>query len=547
MEQRGGGWWTGTTLAVGSRYAFSIDGGPARPDPRSLYQPEGIHGPSEIVDPLRIAPRGWRGRDARGTVMYELHIGTFTQQGTFDAAITRLSYLAELGVEAVEIMPVASFAGDRGWGYDGVGLYGVHACYGGPEGLARFVAAAHDHGLAVILDVVYNHLGPEGNYLAEFGPYFNSDHRTPWGDAINLDGEQASPVREFIIGAARQWLVDFGLDGLRLDAVHALVDTSPTHLLAELASRTKDWEREVQRPLTLIAESDLNQPAMVSPVGTSPEACGMDAQWADDVHHALHAFLTREEQGYYGDFGTAEVLAKAMQRVFVHDGTYSSFRGKDWGSPVDPSSSSYDGHSFVVFLQNHDQVGNRACGDRISHTISPALQAAGAALYLLSAYTPQIFMGEEWDTTSPFPFFSDLGPELGPLVSKGRAEEFAAMDWDGEVPDPQASSTRDQAVLNWSEQTLGNHARMLGWYRDLIRLRQEPDIANPSLNSTTIDIVDSDTIVMWRGEIGVVVSRSEAGASAPVGRVEVLAAWDPPTATGDTLTLSGPGAVVVKR
>ncbi|RMB62394.1 malto-oligosyltrehalose trehalohydrolase [Tessaracoccus antarcticus] len=526
------GWWVlPETLQPGTQYAFSLDGGEPLPDPRSLFQPDGPHGPSMVVDPsLFRRPQSWVGRNLRGAVLYEMHVATFTAEGTFDAAIEHLDDLVDLGVDAVEVMPVADFAGSRGWGYDGVGLFAVHRAYGGPGGFVRFIDACHTRGLGVILDVVHNHLGPEGNYLAQFGPYFTDTHETPWGPAVNLDAPGAEEVRAFLVDSARQWLVDFGLDGLRLDAVHALADDSDKHFLVELSEAVAGWEEVTGRPLMLIAESDLNQPSMVSPVGSVPDARGMDAQWADDIHHALHSFFTNETQGYYVDFGPVEVLQKALDGVFVHDGATSTFRGEQWGQQVEQTSEDYDAHSFVAFLQDHDQVGNRATGDRIDETITPAQHAAAAALYLLSPYTPMLFMGEEWAASTPFPFFSDLGPDLGPLVTQGRAREFARMGWDRPVPDPQAETTMAEAVLRWDERSEPAHARMLDWYRTLIRIRHEqPDVLNPRLSQTTLEKNDDDTIVMRRGRVVVAATRAtDRTVELDLGSVEkVLASWTP--------------------
>lgn len=549
MADRDGWWSLDTPLEPGQRYAYGLDGGDPLPDPRGLLQPDGVHGPSEIVDPVIFTDRpAWIGTSLAGAVQYELHVGTFTEAGTFDAAIEKIPYLVDLGVNAVEIMPVASFAGGRGWGYDGVGLYSVHPAYGGPEQMVRFIDACHRAGVSVILDVVHNHLGPEGNYLAEFGPYFTANHETPWGPAVNLDAEHNEQVRDFLFGSVRQWVCDFRVDGLRLDAVHELKDDSALHFLAELSGYVDTLSNEVGRPVTLIAEADLNQPFMVSPVGSVPQARGMHAQWADDVHHAIHSFVTRETGGYYHDFRSIETLQKALTKVFVHDGQFSSFRGKDWGAPIDPDIGHYNGHSFVAFMQNHDQVGNRPLGDRIGHTVTDGAQAAGAALYLLSAYTPMIFMGEEWNASTPFPFFSDLGPELGPMVSFGRAQEFSKMDWDGTVPDPQAVETWRSAVLKWAELDQPAHQRMLRWYRSLLELRSaEPELSDGDLHSVRVQIVDDDTVVMWRGRIAVAVTRAEQGATVELGGdSEVMLGWDEPGRDGDGIHLPGPGAVVAR-
>ena len=367
LERGEDGWWAPPAgqaeLAHGDDYAFAVDGSDPRPDPRSAWQPAGVHGPSRAFDTgvHTWSDAGWRGRDVRDAVVYELHLGTFTPGGTLDSAVARLDHLVDLGVGMVELMPVAAFDGEHGWGYDGVDLYAVHEAYGGPAALQRFVDEAHARGLAVCLDVVYNHLGPSGNYLDTFGPYFTEAHETPWGRAVNLDGPGAPGVRRWICDNTLRWLRDFHLDALRLDAVHALVDDSSPHLLAQLADEVAELSAEVGRPLSLIAESDLNDAAMVTP--TADGGLGMAAQWADDVHHAVHTFLTGERQGYYADFGSPEVLAKVLTRVFLHDGEYSAFRGEVWGAPV-PAGT--DARRFVVFDQDHDQVGNRALGDRPS-------------------------------------------------------------------------------------------------------------------------------------------------------------------------------------
>jgi len=382
-------------------------------------------------------------------VTYELHIGTFTPAGTLDAIVGRqLTDLATRGIEMIELMPVAAFPGNRGWGYDGVSLYAVHEAYGGPEALQRFVDAAHAAGIGVCLDVVYNHLGPDGNYLAQFGPYFTDAHETPWGWAVNLDQDGSEGARAFIIDNALRWFEDFHVDALRLDAVHALVDDSPTHILAELSQRTSELATRLGRPLSLVAESDLNDPATVVPLDeTMPDGrpgLGMTAQWADDVHHALHTYLSGERHGYYSDFGSIETLDKAYRKVFVHDGGISTFRDTTWGSPV---PDSIDRRRFVVCASNHDQVGNRALGDRPSATLSPGAQAASLALILLSPFTPMLFMGEEYGETRPFTFFTDRAEPLGSAVSAGRMSEFGDHGWDTlygkhvEVPDPQDRQT----------------------------------------------------------------------------------------------------------
>ena len=494
-------------------YGFRLDGGSVLPDPRSAWQPRGVHGPSRFWagEPLADRDPSWRGPRAGagslGGVIYELHVGTFTAEGTLDAAVSRLDHLVALGVDVVELMPLAAFPGRRGWGYDGVGFYGVHDAYGGPDALVRFVDACHAHGLGVCLDVVHNHLGPDGNYLAQFGPYFTDHHDTPWGWAVNLDDELSSVVRGFIIDAVHRWFEVFGVDALRLDAVHQLKDDSPVHFLAELSSSVAVLSASLDRPLDLIAESDLNDPRMVTPVADG--GLGMSAQWADDVHHALHVALTGETQGYYADFAAPDALTKTLTGAFFHDGTFSTFRGRAWGAPVDRSGIS--GHRFVAYLQTHDQVGNRAIGDRIGASLTPRQQAIGAALYLLSAFTPMVFMGEEWAASTPWQFFTDFeDTDLGQAVSEGRRAEFASHGWSAEdVPDPQASSTRDASVLQWVELSDPQHAEMLRWYRELIALRRtEPDLASGDLTAVEVlrpggAAAGSGWLLMRRGAVAV--------------------------------------------
>ncbi|MCE0537368.1 malto-oligosyltrehalose trehalohydrolase [Kineosporia rhizophila] len=531
----------------GTDYAFAIDGGEPRPDPRSAWQPEGVHRPSRVFDPSRHqwADSAWPGLDARGAVFYELHIGTFTPEGTLDAAIGRLGHLVDLGVQIVELLPVAEFSGERGWGYDGVGLYAVHHAYGGPEALQRFVDAAHQKGLGVCLDAVYNHLGPDGNYLSEFGPYFTDAHNTPWGDAVNLDDDGALGVRSWIIDNALRWLGDFHIDALRLDAVHALVDASPRHVLAELSDRVAELSATVGRPLSLIAESDLNDPVMVEPVAEGGR--GMTGQWDDDVHHAIHSFVTGETQGYYCDFGTSAVLARVLREAFRHAGDYSTFRGKHWGTPV--SAEKHRGHQFVVATQNHDQVGNRATGDRPSATVSPGRLAASAALMLTSVYTPMLFMGEEWGASTPWQFFTSFeSPELAEAVRKGRRAEFGSHGWaPEEVPDPQALSTFEASKLNWAEAAEPDHAAMLTWYRDLIALRRSsPDLLNDSFDSVSVEYGDA-WITMRRGAFTTVlnIGPSAVGVAVAEGSVPQLT-WGSVTVSGGTAQLQ-PDSVAVLR
>lgn len=483
MERTEDGWWVGPRLEHGTDYAYVVDGNGPFPDPRSPWQPRGVHGFSRAFDASRHEwnDAAWTGRDARGAVTYELHIGTFTPRGTLDAIDDRqLADLASRGIEMLELMPVAAFPGERGWGYDGVAIYAVHQSYGGPAALQSFVDRAHAHGLAVCLDVVYNHLGPDGNYLAQFGPYFTDAHETPWGWAVNLDQEDAVGARGFIVDNALRWFDDFHVDCLRLDAVHALVDDSARHVLAELSDATAALSERLGRPLSLVAESDLNDASMVQP--TDQGGKGMTAQWADDVHHALHAYLTGERHGYYCDFGSLETLDKAYREVFVHDGSFSTFRGENWGAPV-PDGVARD--RFVVFASNHDQVGNRALGDRPASRLSPGAQAASLAFILLSPFTPMLFMGEEYGETRPFMFFTDHDEPLGSAVSKGRMSEFAGHGWedlyggDVDVPDPQDRQTFLRSKLGSGVAAAGPlSAKLEAWVAHLMAARLhtlEPD------------------------------------------------------------------------
>ena len=501
------GWWRAEQeLAAGTRYRFSLDGGKPWADPRALRLPEGPEGPAEVVDmsAFEWTDTGWAGSPLAGAVIYELHVGTFTPEGTLDSAIGRLDHLVELGVDIVEVMPVATFPGRYGWGYDGVGLYAVHGPYGGPQAFARFVDACHARGLGVCLDVVYNHLGPSGDHLATFGPYYTDRYGTPWGQALNLDGPLSDEVRKFLLDNALMWLSDFHVDALRLDAVHALFDERAIPFLEEMSAAVDALSARLSRPLWLIAESDRNDPRTVTP--REAGGTGLHAQWDDDVHHALHVLLTGETQGYYADFAEPGALAKVLSHVFLHDGTYSSFRQRTHGRPVDRSMT--PGWRFVVSLQTHDQVGNRATGDRLSDSLSPGTMACGVALLLTSAYTPMLFMGEEWAASTPWQYFTDhTDPELADAVREGRRGEFAEHGWDAaDVPDPQARSTPRRSTLDWSEPARDRHARMLTWYRDLLRLRRSrPDLRDPRLDQVVVH-QDGDTVLVERGEHRVAVN-----------------------------------------
>jgi maltooligosyltrehalose trehalohydrolase len=503
MAETPGGWWAldAPDLKPGDDYAFRVDDGEPLPDPRSAWQPEGVHGPSRLVDhaSFRWGDRDWRGVHLPSAVLYELHIGTFSAEGTFDGAIKRLDHLVDLGITAVEVMPVAEFSGDRNWGYDGVHLFAPHHRYGGPAGFKRFVDACHARGLGVVLDVVYNHLGPEGNYLPRFGPYFTDFYSTPWGSAVNYDQRGSQEVRRFVIDNALTWLRDYHVDGLRLDAVHAIIDTSAVHVLEQLAVEVEELSAEVGRPLFLIAESDMNDPRIIR--GREVGGHGIHAQWSDDLHHALHSLLTGETNGYYEDFGSFDDLADALEEAWIYAGRYSPHRDRVHGRP----HGGLPGWKFLAYLQNHDQVGNRAVGDRITDTISVERAKVGAALYLLSAFVPMIFQGEEWAASTPFQYFTGHeDPELGRAVAQGRRSEFAAFGWKAdEVPDPQDPATFERSKLQWKEAKRGAHADVLDWYRRLVHLRR----ATPDLSDGRLDLVrvtaddEAGTLVVQRGAI----------------------------------------------
>jgi maltooligosyltrehalose trehalohydrolase len=465
-----------------TEYGFLIDNDPEiYPDPRSPWQPNGVHALSRVYDhgAFPWIDGKFRASPLASGVIYELHIGTFTAEGTFDAAIGKLDHLVDLGVTHIELMPVAAFEGTHGWGYDGVALYSVHEPYGGPDGLKRFVDAAHAKGLAVLLDVVYNHFGPAGNYTGKFGPYVTDSHHTPWGGAVNLEGAGSSEVRRFFCDNALMWMRDFHIDGLRIDAVHAFVDRSAIHFLEQLSAEVEALEAALARPLVLIAESDLNDPRVVTP--REAGGFGIDAQWSDDFHHALFTILNPNDRtGYYADFGSLAQLAKALERTFVYDGIYSTYRRRIHGRPTGALSQ----HRFLGYIQTHDQVGNRAVGDRISHIAGVERARIAAAIFLLGPFVPMLFQGEEWAASSPFQYFADHNdPELARLVSEGRKSEFSAFGWDPKlIPDPESPATFEASKLKWEEVNDRAHAEMLEWYRALIRLRR----STPCLNDGTI-------------------------------------------------------------
>lgn len=540
------GWWSTDEIVPepGARYGFTVDGSEPLPDPRSPFQPDGVHDLSAWVDhgAYEWGDDDWRGVPLAGAVLYEMHVGTFTPGGTFDDAISMLPHLRELGVDAVEVMPVAAFPGERGWGYDGVDLFAPHVAYGGPDAMKRFVDACHRHGLGVVLDVVYNHLGPAGNYLGRFGPYFSDRHQTNWGWAVNLDGPGSHEVRRFFVDNALTWLRDYHVDGLRLDAVHALVDESATHFLEQLAEEVAALSAHVRRPLFLVAECDLNDPRFVR--SRDAGGFGLDSSWADEWHHALRSALTGDTSGYYADFGTVEHLAKALRQAWVHDGTWSPHRQRHHGRPP----IGLDGTQFVVCTQNHDQVGNRAVGDRPSTNMSDGRLRIAAALLLTAPFTPMLFQGEEWGTTTPFQYFTDHDdPELGRAVSDGRRNEFSYFGWDpADVPDPQDRATFERSVLDWSEPDDEPHRSMLGWYRELIALRRRHAcLSDPRLDHVHVETDPaSRTLVVHRGSIDVVVNLGSEAHRFPSGG-HLLAASDPGVVSDDDAVTVPPDSVAL--
>ena len=478
-------------VAPGTRYLFVLDGELERPDPASRWQPDGVHGPSAVVSPhFEWSDGDWEGLPLGDFVFYELHVGTFSEDGTFDGIIPHLRRLREeLGVTSIEIMPVAQFPGARNWGYDGVLPYAVQNTYGGPDGLRRLVDAAHAVGIAVTLDVVYNHLGPEGNHLRDFGPYFTSAYSTPWGDALNYDDADSDEVRRYFIDNALHWFEEYHIDALRLDAVHAIMDRSARHLLAQLAEETRALSRRIGRELHLIAESDLNDSRLIR----SPEqgGFGLDAQWADDFHHAMHARITGEREGYYSDFGPLEPLARALEQGWAFSGDYSAYRRRVHGN--DPGGIPPE--RFVFAIQNHDQVGNRMMGDRLGRVADFEALKAAAAVNLLSPYLPLLWMGEEYDETAPFPYFvSHTDADLVKAVREGRRREFEAFTWAGEPPDPQSEETFASGRLDHSLRNAGRHAQMYGLYCELLRLRS----AMTELRGDRTVRVDGDVVSLHR-------------------------------------------------
>lgn len=473
MEKNNNDWWFYRYKIKENPvdYFYVIDKSKPLPDPRSPFQPQGVHGPSRYIDHSQFnwTDSGFIPGSLSTSVIYELHTGTFTKEGTFIGCIRKLDYLKKLGITHIELMPVCEYAGTRGWGYDGVDLFAPHHSYGGPPGLKQLVNECHKKGISVILDVVYNHLGPEGNYLELFGPYFTDRYKTPWGKAVNLDGPYSHEVRSFFIDNALMWLKDYHIDGLRIDAVHSLHDISALHFLEELADNVERVGYELHKNIILIIESDLNDPRFIR----KKEAGGyrINAQWNDDYHHALHSFLTGEKSGYYSDFGLLEHIEKAWRDIYVYNGQYSIFRKKNHGRKL----NTLEGSNFVVYSQNHDQTGNRVKGDRLHFLISCEKIKLASALILTSPFIPMIFQGEEWCNSSPFLYFTDFQDmDLGKNVKEGRQKEFSEFGWDPEdVLDPQKEEAFIRSKLKWEEQATGYHKSILAWYKKLIKLRME--------------------------------------------------------------------------
>ncbi|HPQ80367.1 MAG TPA: malto-oligosyltrehalose trehalohydrolase [bacterium] len=499
MEKDDLGYWRATADGVqaGSLYLYRLDGGNERPDPASHLQPEGVHGPSEVVDHsvFRWTDGSFTPPAFGDMILYEIHVGTFTPEGTFAAAADRLEALKEIGVNAIELMPVAAFPGERNWGYDGVYPFAVQASYGGPGGLKDFVDSAHSHGMAVVLDVVYNHLGPEGNYLQEFGPYFTDKYRSPWGMAVNFDDAMSDEVRRFFIENALHWFENYHVDALRLDAIHGIYDMSATPFLADLSRVVEEFGETKGRDFHLVAESDSNDVRTILP--REGGGLGLYAQWSDDYHHAVHTLLTGERGGYYGDFGKASHLAKALREGFVYSGQYSEYRRRSHGS----SSAGRPSRRMVVFSQNHDQVGNRMNGERLSNLVSfEALKLAAGAV-LLSPFVPLLFMGEEYGESAPFLYFVSHGDAaLIDAVREGRKREFAAFNWGSEPPDPQSGETFAASKLDWELRGSGRGGLLLSFYRELIGIRNRipalSSVEAPPAESVSLD--DSGVVCFSR-------------------------------------------------
>ena len=497
MESCESGYWRAVdTLPPETRYLYKINADASRPDPASHFQPQGVHGPSQVVDHQQFSweDERFKGIESAEMIIYELHVGTFTPDGTFEAIIPRLDDLEKLGINSIELMPIAQFPGERNWGYDGVYPFAVQSSYGGPEGLKRLVNACHSRKIAVVLDVVYNHLGPEGNYLGEFGPYFTDKYRTPWGKAINFDGAYSNGVRNYFIENALYWFDRYHIDALRLDAIHGIFDMGAKHVLQELAESVEAFSIENKRQRYLIAESDLNDAQVIRPRAMG--GYGINLQWCDDFHHALHTLLTQEERGYYQDFGNVDHLVTTLKEGYVYSGKYSSYRKRNHGN----SSQDRTADQFVVFSQNHDQIGNRMFGERLSGLVSfEALKLAAGAV-LLSPYIPLLFMGEEYGEESSFLYFvGHSDPALVSAVREGRKNEFKAFSWHKDPPDPQDAETFTQSKLRWEKRLEGKHRVLLDFYRTLIQLRRTiPSLRNLRKDALDVSVAREDKIIAVR-------------------------------------------------
>jgi maltooligosyltrehalose trehalohydrolase len=552
MMPEADGWWTAkvASASTGTEYGFLLDEEGPFPDPRSPSQPHGVHKLSRLIDQnkFRWTDKAFKTPHLTSAIIYELHTGTFTRRGSFAAVIQKLGHLAATGVTHVELMPVNEFPGQHGWGYDGVDLFAPHHAYGEPDGLKKLVNACHAQGLAVILDVVYNHLGPSGNYLGKFGPYFTKKFATFWGQGINFDGPDSGEVRRFFCDNALMWLRDFHFDGLRLDAVHGIVDTSAIHFLEQLKIEVETLAAETRRDLFLIAESDLNDPRLLWL--RQRGGYQLDAQWSDDFHHALHTVLTGEQAGYYSDFGKISQIADALQNAYVYNGKYSPHRRRIHGRPAEGLS----GHRFLGYLQNHDQIGNRALGERSSKLMSLSRLKVGAALVLTSPFLPMLFQGEEWGAQTPFFYFTDYQePELASAVREGRCREFAAFGWKPEdTADPQAPETFRRSKLNWQEIKKTPHSKIWAWYTKLIRLRRR----EPCLNDGQMVKIRTryDEPKKWlriqRGDLTIICNLSDQSQAIPLNRKRkhtVLLASEPRIMLDKSAIKLPPDSVVILK
>ncbi len=546
------GWWKLAVqdAGVGTDYAFRIDNDPTPfPDPRSQWQPQGVHGPSRVLgnDAFPWTDAHWHTPPLGSAIIYELHIGTFSKEGTFDSAIQHLGYLAELGVTHVEVMPINDFAGVRGWGYDGVGLFAVFEPYGGPEGFKRFVDACHAANLAVVLDVVYNHFGPVGNYTNKFAPYLTDRYHTPWGAAVNFNEGGSDEVRSFFIDNALMWLRDYHCDGLRLDATHEYIDRSAVHFMEQLSSEVERLGNTLKKRFVLIAESDLNDPRFVRP--REAHGYGMDAQWSDDFHHALFTLLWSDPgRGYYDDFGSMDDLVKSLRKAFVYDGKYSGYRQHAHGRPVEGLSA----HHFLGYIQNHDQVGNRAAGERLEHLVGMEAAKVALGLTLTVPFIPMLWMGEEFAASAPFLYFADHEEEeMRRLVSEGRKRDFAAFGWEEDaVPDPEAVETFERSKLDWSELHGGRHEEMLQWVKSLIAFRRatvdlnDGDFGHLEVSCTS----DGKGLIMQRGSVRVLMYIGDGVMEVPLlpGEVLKLASRAEIVSRDNAITLSGMSLAVLQ-